>query len=97
MEHNIKIEQIRGFPNAEFKVEVSNGETTEHQVTVREAYYEKLTQGSISSYGLIRKAFEFLLEREQNTSILPSFNLEVIERHYPEFEKEVLNADGGGS
>jgi hypothetical protein len=38
---------------------------------------------------LITKSFEFLLERESNTSILKSFDLPVIEQYFPDYEAAV--------
>jgi hypothetical protein len=42
-----------------------------------------------STEELLRMSFEFLLERESNTSILPSFDLPVIGRYFPEYEKQI--------
>jgi hypothetical protein len=38
---------------------------------------------------LVRKSFEFLLERESNASILPSFDLPVIGHYFPEYENTI--------
>ena len=38
-----------------------------------------------SNLPLIKKSFEFLLERESNESILREFNLETIETYFPEY------------
>ena len=38
---------------------------------------------------LIRKSFEFLLEREPKESILSRFDLSVISRYFPEYEREI--------
>jgi hypothetical protein len=38
---------------------------------------------------LLQESFRFLLEREPNTSILPSFDLPVIGRYFPEYEREI--------
>ncbi|MDX2343195.1 MAG: hypothetical protein QNL12_05390 [Acidimicrobiia bacterium] len=38
---------------------------------------------------LVEKSFEFLLERESNTSILSSFELPVIDRYFPEYETTI--------
>jgi len=37
----------------------------------------------------IKKSFEFLLEREPKESILPRFNLRVINQYFPEFKEEI--------
>lgn len=72
-----------------YQVTVTAQTTTMHMVTVQADYAQKLTNGSISNNDLLRKSFEFLLQRETNTSILRSFDLSVISRYFPEFEREV--------
>jgi len=65
------------------------GSTTEHAVTLDDAYYQNLTDGKITREELIKKSFEFLLERESKESILSEFNLRVIKNYFPEFEEEL--------
>ncbi len=72
-----------------FQVTVVAQSTTTHQVTVKPDYATKLTGGKISIDALLIKSFEFLLERESNTSILGSFDLSVISRYFPEYEQEI--------
>ena len=50
-------------------------------VTAGEALTASL--GAPDAASLVRASFEFLLEREPATSILPRFDLEVIERYFP--------------
>jgi hypothetical protein len=69
-----------------FKVTVKETSVTTHTVTVEPSYYEKLTGGSVSAEKLVEKSFEFLLQRERNTSILSTFELPVIGRYFPEYE-----------
>jgi hypothetical protein len=38
---------------------------------------------------LVEKSFNFLLERESNTSILRRFDLQIIERYFPEYKKTI--------
>lgn len=87
--YKINISEIQPFPEAVFSVAVSNGEKTSHTVIVPEKYYIKLTDRKISPADLIKKSFEFLLERESNSSILNKFELSVIGNYFPEFEDEV--------
>jgi hypothetical protein len=72
-----------------FRVLVQETSTTTHTVTVDPAYYRKLTAGRMPPQDLIRKSFEFLLERESNTSILRTFDLPVIGRYFPEYEATI--------
>jgi len=80
---------VRKVDNATFEVTVEKGTTTTHTVTVSPAYYEKLTNKSVGPEELVRQSFVFLLERESNTSILRSFDLPVIGRYFPEYEKTI--------
>ena len=70
-----------------FEVTVRASTTTTHTVKLTDDYYRKLTSGEVSPQTLIEKSFEFLLEREPNTSILSRFDLPLINRYFPEFEK----------
>ncbi len=72
-----------------FKVTVPGRTTTTHMVTVDPAYHEKLTGGHVTAEKLVEQSFEFLLERESNTSILRSFELPVIGRYFPEYEATI--------
>lgn len=38
---------------------------------------------------VVRVSFEFLLEREPASAILPEFSLDVIGRYFPEYEAEL--------
>ena len=70
-----------------FNVTLSKKTTTAHQVTVPDEYYQELTGGSASKKDLIEASFEFLLEREDNTSILSKFELSEIESYFPEYDE----------
>ncbi|MBW1717831.1 MAG: hypothetical protein JRJ77_18880 [Deltaproteobacteria bacterium] len=72
-----------------FKVTVKGRTTTTHIVAVDASYHEKLTGGRVSAEKLVQKSFEFLLERESNTSILRTFDLPVIGRYFPDYEHAI--------
>jgi len=72
-----------------FQVTVKDRTVTTHKVTVTPSYYEKLTNSKISPEKLVEKSFDFLLERESNTSILSSFDLPVIGRYFPDYESKI--------
>jgi hypothetical protein len=74
-----------------FEVTVTASTRTIHTVTLRMDYYKQLTGGNVSPEILIEKSFAFLLERESNTSILSRFDLRVIGRYFPEYEKTIVN------
>jgi len=54
-----------------FRVTVEGRTTTTHTVTLSSSYYEKLTSKRVTPEALVERSFEFLLERESNTSIEP--------------------------
>jgi hypothetical protein len=64
-------------------------EGTEHTVELSKDYFEKLTSGNASEEELIEESFDFLLEREPASSILPRFDLPTISRYFPEYEGEM--------
>ena len=68
---------------------IEAGSETAHQVTLDSKDYERLTGGAVEPQELIRKSFEFLLEREPKESILGRFDLSVIRRYFPEYEREI--------
>jgi hypothetical protein len=72
-----------------YQVTVTAQSTTTHTVTVQADYALKLTNGRLSHTELLKKSFEFLLQRESNTSILRSFDLSVISRYFPEYESDI--------
>ncbi len=84
-----KIEVAQKDPET-FEVTVQASVTTTHTVTLSADYYQKLTGGKVSPETLIEKSFEFMLERESNTIILSSFDLPLIGRYFPEYEKTIL-------
>ena len=74
--------------DADVTVRDADGSVTEHRVTVRRADVERLAGGR-SAEELVRASFAFLLEREPKESILRRFELAVIGRYFPEYEREV--------
>ncbi|MFQ6095587.1 MAG: hypothetical protein ACE5NN_05540 [Candidatus Bathyarchaeia archaeon] len=74
----------------EFLVVVEEGGSmTRHIVTLDDEYYAGLTDKKISKEELVKRSFEFLLAREPKESILSRFNLKVIKRYFPEYEKTI--------
>ena len=71
---------------ATYRVTVTKGASTTHTVTVSQEYWRRLTGGRVPPEKLVEKSFEFLLERESNTSILRSFDLPVIQKYFSEYE-----------
>ena len=64
-------------------VTVANGRTTTHTVRISRPEHERYGGGDVTD--LVRRSFEFLLEREAASSILREFDLGTIERYFPEY------------
>lgn len=58
------------------------------EVTVHEEEAALLAPG-VEPKRLVEASFRFLLERESVTSILPSFDLNIIERYFPEYRSDI--------
>lgn len=89
---NINIKKKQDIENGwSFLVEVEeDGGALEYLVSLDKEYWGKLTGGKIKPNELIHRSFEFLLEREPKESILKEFNLELINKYFPEYESEIL-------
>jgi hypothetical protein len=72
-----------------FNVTVDGEQVTSHTVTIDPAYHRKLTKGRVPVETLVNKSFEFLLERENNTDIFPSFDLAVLRCVFPDYERKL--------
>jgi hypothetical protein len=62
------------------------GRETRHEVTMSDADYQRLCGGHGEAL-VIEAAFRFLLDREPKEAILAHFDLSLISRYFPEFER----------
>ena len=72
-----------------FEITVKANQITKDLVCVTDEMLFNLTKNKISKKELLNFSFNFLLERETNTSILSSFDLTVISKYFPEYTKKV--------
>jgi hypothetical protein len=86
----IKVERAGEGDPLEFEVivRVGNGEPR-HHVTMARDTCQRLTTGTYTPEGCIEAAFQFLLDHEPQGSILRRFDIAVISRYFPEFEREL--------
>jgi hypothetical protein len=83
----IKVEKVDA---SHFRVRViEGGSESIHEVTLDAKDYARLAGGAAEPEELVRKSFQFLLEREPKESILGRFDLSVISRYFPEYEREI--------
>lgn len=73
------------------------GSTRHYEVRVSSAELARFAPGTSEPSDLVRRSFEFLLVREPKESILPAFDLSVIGRYYPEYERTIRGSAAGST
>jgi hypothetical protein len=71
------------------RVDDGDGPPTSHVVTVAGPDLARLASGAADPADLVERSFGFLLAREPKTSILGRFDLMVIARYFPDFERAI--------
>jgi hypothetical protein len=72
-----------------FEVVIHEGTgETRHEVRLSRDLLSRLAPGE-GGESFVRRCFEFLLEREPKESILGRFDVSVIGRYFPEFERAI--------
>ena len=74
-----------------FEITVNADRITKHVVSITDQMLLNLTNNKISKEELLNFSFNFLLEREPNTSILSKFDIIVISKYFPEYISKVEN------
>ena len=74
-----------------FEITVNADQLTKHVVSVTDQMLLNLTNNKISKEELLNFSFNFLLEKEPNTSILSKFDIIVISKYFPEYISKVEN------
>lgn len=72
-----------------FVVTVAGNATTTHTVTVTDQSLNDLADDNTTKTQLLEFSFNFLLDREPNTSILSSFDINVISKYFSDYRDEV--------
>ena len=75
----------------ECTVTVRDDSETRHRVRVSRADLARLAPGASDPVGLVEASFAYLLERETKESILREFDLTVIGRYFPDYEREIVH------
>jgi hypothetical protein len=86
----IEVRRTGEGDSLEFEVVVREGKgETRHHVTMSQETCERLTADKHAPERCLEAAFRFLLDREPKESILSRFDVSVISRYFPEFEREL--------
>ena len=84
----IEVRRLREDDPPRFAVVVGDGAcTSRHEVTLSAADCVRLTGGGHTPEQIIEAAFRFLLEREPKEAILSDFDVSIIPRYFPDFER----------
>jgi hypothetical protein len=82
--------EVETMGKSEYRVKIIEpGAESSHRVTLSPDDYNRLAGGKVTPEELVRRSFEFLLEREPKESILSRFDLPIIGRYFPEFDSEI--------
>ena len=71
------------------RVHDGDGPPTDHVVAVAGPDLARLAPGAADPADLVSRSFDFLLAREAPGSILGRFDIMVIARYFPEFERTI--------
>ena len=74
-----------------FEITVNADQIIKHVVSVTDQMLLNLTKNKISKEELLNFSFNFLLEREPNTTILSKFEIIVISKYFSEYISKVEN------
>lgn len=66
-----------------------NGHKHQYRVTLSWLDYDLWSHGRVAPERVVRAAFEFLLQREPASSILPKFDCSLIRRYFAEVDREL--------
>ncbi len=72
----------------EVRVTEGRGETR-HEVTLTKKDHARLARAGETSEAFVERSFAFLLAREPKEAILTRFDVSVIARYFPDFERVI--------
>ena len=84
---DVHCEPVAGGWACVVRIDDGRGAPTSHEVAVATADLARLAPDAATPDELVRRSFTFLLEREPKESILRRFDLMVIGRYFPEYER----------
>ena len=86
----IEVKRIGTDPVLEFEVVVREpASQSRYHVTLEPSLWQRLVAGRFPPERVLQAAFAFLLDREPKEAILARFDLSVVSRYFPDFEREL--------
>ena len=84
----MKLIAIQKINENEFLVRINKDIETCHTVIVSDEDHKKFS-GDLTKEQLVKKSILFLLQKENQTSILKKFHVREIEKYFPEFSNKI--------
>lgn len=82
--------ETEGPNNWSYEVQVRDEDKThDYRVTLSWQDYDLWSHGRVAPEKVVRAAFEFLLQREPASSILPKFDCSLIRRYFADVDREL--------
>lgn len=76
---------LKKLSSEKFLVTITSNLITKHKIYVDKDFYKKITNEKITKEKLVSLSVEFLLKKEDNSTILKSFELSVILDYFPDY------------
>ncbi|MBI1337710.1 MAG: hypothetical protein GC164_12215 [Phycisphaera sp.] len=87
--------ETEGENHWHYDVRVTENERAyDYSVTLSWRDYDLWSHGRLAPERVVRAAFEFLLDKEPASSILPKFDCSLIRRYFPEVDRELPHMGG---
>ena len=86
---SVQCEPSTGGWTCRVSIDDGRGPSTSHSVSVSAADLARHSPGATDPTDLVRRSFVFLLAREPKEYILGRFDLPLIGRYFPEYEREI--------
>ena len=83
----MKLIVVKKINETEFLVRINKETETYHTVIVSDEAHKKFAAGELTKEQFVKKSILFLLQKENQKSILKKFRIEEIEQYFPEFSK----------
>lgn len=86
---DVRCEPVPSGWSCTVRVDDGDGAPTTHVVSMTTDDLRRLAPADATPDDLVRRSFAFLLAREPKESILRRFDLAVIGRYFPEYERTI--------
>ncbi|MAE68072.1 MAG: hypothetical protein CMJ18_27800 [Phycisphaeraceae bacterium] len=84
------VTETEGTNHWSYEVRVDDdGRSYEYEVTLGWSDYDLWSRGRVAPHKVVEAVFEFLIQNEPATSILPKFDCSIVRRYFPHVDAEL--------